>query len=339
MSVVKRQKVGENRGPGGGGQLTTISKDGRQRLKLLYDSTIALEGHDGPVLTTRFNASGSGLATGGMDKQILLWLIPKSVDQECNYGVLKGHKGAVTKVQFQESVLVSASADSTLGVWDCETGNRLRKCSAHQLVVNDVAMRDEHSFVSVGDDGHSYVWDIRDKHPVGSVKTEYPLLACALNSRLTSFFLAGIDPTVSAYDFRKLASSSWSVKGQVDSVSSLSLNHDDSVLVSRSLKGIIKTFNAKDFVPQVMARGNPFMYDGAPSGKENYLIRACFNANSTLILSGSEDKTVTVWNYSSRKMQAKLDGHTGTVIDVDHHPHLPVVASSSTDGTVIVREM
>ena len=333
MSVVKRQKVDDS-------LIVHDNKDVHRKGKVLYDNAVALEGHEGAVLTSRFNTSGTSLATGGMDKQILLWNLPtESEDQEYNYGVLKGHKGAVTRVQYQDTVLVSASADSTLGIWDCETGARIRKCTGHELVINDVSMRDETSFVSACDDGISHIWDVREKRPVGTIKSDFPILACTINSRRTSFYLAGIDPTIRCYDFRKLDTANWSVEGQVDSVSSLSLHHDHSLLVSRSLKGIVKTFNAKDFVPKGMSRANPFMYDGAPSGKENYLIRACFNPSSTLILSGSEDKTTTVWSYATRKMQNKYDGHNGTVIDVDHHPLLAVIASSSTDGTVILREI
>lgn len=333
MSLVKRQKKGH--------ELAVSTHDVHgKNSSILYERAVVLEGHEGAVLASKFNSDGRSLATGGMDKQILLWTIPTDIKEETpNYGTLNGHKGAVTSLQFSDNIIVSASADSTLGVWDCETGTRIRKCEGHDLVVNDISMNQENFIVSVCDDGISYIWDSREKHPVGHIETEYPLLACEMNSRLTSIYISGIDPSIKSYDIRKLSSPSWSIEGQVDTVSSLAINHDDSVLVSRSLKGMVKTFNAKDFVPKGMSRANPYMYDGAPSGKENYLIRACFNSNSTLILSGSEDKSTTLWNYSTRKLQNKFDGHAGAVIDVDHHPLLGIIASSSSDGTVIVREL
>lgn len=63
------------------------------------------------------------------------------------------------------------------------------------------------------------------------------------------------------------------------------------------------------------------------------MIRSIVKNN--LILSGSYDKTVTLWDVVSGRLLRKLTGHTGTVLSVDEHDGK--IVSSSTDGTVILR--
>ena len=58
-----------------------------------------------------------------------------------NYGTMEGHKGAVLDLQWSKDsrVVYTASADCTLGTWDVETGERLRKHVGHEDIVNSVA--------------------------------------------------------------------------------------------------------------------------------------------------------------------------------------------------------
>ena len=74
-----------------------------------------------------------------------------------NYGVLKGHKGAVLDLQWSRDsrVVFSASADKMLASWDLETGVRIRRYMAHEEVVNcvDVSRRGVEMLASASDDG------------------------------------------------------------------------------------------------------------------------------------------------------------------------------------------
>lgn len=58
-----------------------------------------------------------------------------------NYGIMEGHKGAVLDLQWSRDsrAVYTASADYTLGTWDTETGERLRKHVGHEDIVNSVS--------------------------------------------------------------------------------------------------------------------------------------------------------------------------------------------------------
>ena len=60
--------------------------------------------------------------------------------------------------------------------------------------------------------------------------------------------------------------------------------------------------------------------DYASSGDKPYLV------------SGSDDKTVRVWDYQTKQCVHVLEGHTGNVSSVAFHPTLPLIVSGSEDG-------
>lgn len=88
-----------------------------------------------------------------------------------NYGILSGHKGAVLDVQWSRDsrVVFSASADMHLASWDVESGQRIRKHSGHEEVINcmDISKRGEEILFSASDDGY-----------IG-VRTTYTPASCA----------------------------------------------------------------------------------------------------------------------------------------------------------------
>jgi Prp8 binding protein len=126
----------------------------RYVLKKSYDCIDEGAGHSGEVFAARFDPTGSFIASGSMDRSILLWRTAGACD---NYGILTGHKQAVLDLHWSRDskVLFSASADMTLASWDVETGERIRRHPGHEEVINcmDVSKRGEEMLVSGSDDG------------------------------------------------------------------------------------------------------------------------------------------------------------------------------------------
>ncbi|CAK9441470.1 uncharacterized protein LODBEIA_P53380 [Lodderomyces beijingensis] len=339
MHQTKRRKPGESQVVSYSSKAAELHRHEDENGHENHGDAVVLEAHKGPVLAAKFNRDGSLLATGGMDRTIQLWA--PSMDDEnhevqVNVASLQQHKKAVTSLAWLADVLVSASADATLGIWDTATDapRKIRKLAGHSAVINQVASISDSTFCSVSDAGQLKVWDYRDKSPVAGIRTEFPLLtSCAHNG---SIYISGIDPRISAFDMRKLDAPVWCVADQLDSVTSLSVSPDGSSLSSRSFDGLVWTYNIThaSTMPRVVRN-----FQGAPSGKENWLIRTCFSNNNVNLLSGAEDHSVVVWDQLSGALVAKLSGHEGAVLDLDYHPTLDVTVSSSTDGTAIVREV
>eukprot|EP00919_Chromeraceae_sp_WS-2016_P036306 GHVR01086199.1.p1 GENE.GHVR01086199.1~~GHVR01086199.1.p1 ORF type:complete len:365 (+),score=80.67 GHVR01086199.1:93-1187(+) len=82
-----------------------------------------LPGHERPVTFVRYNDDGDLLFTCGKDKEILMF---NAKDGKL-MGMFKGHNGAICNVDItrDSKYLMSASTDSTLFIWDVETGDKV----------------------------------------------------------------------------------------------------------------------------------------------------------------------------------------------------------------------
>lgn len=310
----------------------------RGKKSLLYDSEIVLSGHAGAVYASQFSPNGQCIASGGHDRNILLWHLPTNPEEsQPNHGVFLGHKGAVTSLRWvHDSSIFSTSADSTISFWDAETGQRTRKASGHSLVVNDCSVYANGVCVSVGDDGALRMWDEREKHEVMKIETEFPLLCCDVSKDGTVYF-SGIDPTIQAFDLRK-KEQLWKCPGIIDSVTSLSLSSDGTMLAAKAMDGLVRTLSAKSSLPPGVQRMGSHTYTGAVGSLDQYLTRVSFNSDNMFIGLASGDSSLIMWGSASRRMVHKLLGHEGCAIDVDFHPTQKIVMSSDAKGYVIVRE-
>src|SRR5262249_14080666 len=76
------------------------------------------------VVTLAFAPDGRALATGGWDRTIAVWAVPRAGGP----AVLRGHETAVTGLAFAPDgrALASASSDGTVLLWDVAAGRALK---------------------------------------------------------------------------------------------------------------------------------------------------------------------------------------------------------------------
>ncbi|KAJ6084493.1 hypothetical protein N7486_011293 [Penicillium sp. IBT 16267x] len=339
--VVKRKKSDADLNPG-----TAIVKGSSQNGALIQaiprtsglDAPIMeLTGHSGEVFTVRFDRTAQHIASGSMDRSILLW---NTYGQCENYGQLTGHKGAVLDLQWARDsrALFSASADMTLGSWDVETGQRVRRHIGHEEIINclDISKRGQELLVSGSDDGCIGIWDPRQKDALEYLETELPITAVALSEAGNEIYSGGIDNTIHVWDLRKKAVV-YSMTGHTDTITSLQISPDSQTLLSNSHDSTVRTWDIRPFAP---ANRQIRTFDGAPLGLEKNLIRASWDPKGEKIAAGSGDRSAVVWDAKTGKLLYKLPGHKGTVNDVQFSPNdEPIILSCSSDRNLMLGEL
>ena len=102
----------------------TVATNGQDGSLLLWNVSMGLLhqwfGHDAPVWTVAFDATGNVLASGSKDESVRLW----DVKTHRCLQVLEGHKHNVCAIAFDDDNqhLASGSSDQTIRLWDVKTG-------------------------------------------------------------------------------------------------------------------------------------------------------------------------------------------------------------------------
>ncbi|KAF9582614.1 hypothetical protein BGW38_010968 [Lunasporangiospora selenospora] len=341
-SLIKRQKPEESESPSNVVTIQTKGASGAlvqtvKRTSALKAPIMLLQGQSSELYTCQFSPSGEHLASAGGEKTISLW----NTYGDCtNYGVIKGHSGTILELQWSRdgSMIFTASTDKTCGVFDVETGERIKKFKGHSTFVNSCSLvrRGPELLASGSDDGSVKIWDLRTKNAVESFDSQYQITAVSFSDAGDLVYAGGIDNQIVAWDLRKKAVS-YSLTGHMDTISGLRLSPDGTQLLSNAMDNTVKIWDVKPF----SSSGNRLLrtFEGAPHGFEKNLIRPAWSQDGSMVGVGAGDRTVVIWDALTRKIMYKLPGHKGCVNQIDFHPKEPIVVSCSTDKTMFLGEI
>lgn len=329
-----------NQGGQSGAQLVELKPP--PRTSGLKAPTMKLTGHEAAVHSVKFSpGNGHMIASASSDKNIFLWRTYGDCE---NYAVLSGHRSAVMEVHWSADALqvFSASADKTLGVWDAESGRRLKKLTGHDGFVNGCCPThaSPHLLASASDDGTVKLWDTRGKTCTLTMPHSFQVTAVCFSADDNSVYSGSLDEIVRSWDIRKAESDPLlELSGHTGTITSLATSPDGSFLLSNAMDSTVRRWDVRPFAPGGDAGRCTAVFKGARQNFEQRLLRCSWSADGEKVAAGSADGTACIWDASSAAMLYKLPGHTGTVNEVVFHPMEPVVASCSSDGTILVGEI
>ncbi|GAA5822770.1 hypothetical protein JCM11251_004371 [Rhodosporidiobolus azoricus] len=265
---------------------------------------------------------------------------------------LSGHRSPITRVTFHPlfSVVVSASEDATLKVWDWETGDFERTVKGHTKAVHDVDFDSKGNFlVSCSSDLTLKLWDTNNDWK--NVRT----LHGHDHSISSARFLPGDDFIVSASRDRTIriweVSSGFCTKtfsGHNDWVRSVLPSSDGQQLISCSVDQTARIWEASKGETKAELRGHEHVVEvavfapvvaypairelagiAAPSGRstEGKVVGA-------FAATGSRDKTIKLWDTVSGQCLKTLVGHDNWVRALVFHPSGKFLLSASDDKTI-----
>jgi len=142
------------------GDWLAIGLDNGVQLRPVHDWDMVrhLHGHTKVVKALAFSPDGRWLASGGNDRDIILWDVAKGA----KIRVFEGHHGPVASLRFSPdgTRLLSSSFDRTVRLWNPATGGELIQLYKHRAPVRMATFSpDGQSIASAGDDNRVLLWD------------------------------------------------------------------------------------------------------------------------------------------------------------------------------------
>jgi guanine nucleotide-binding protein subunit beta-2-like 1 protein len=166
-----------------------LSQDSRYCLSGSWDGTLRLwdlkkgstsrrfVNHTRDVLACAFSPDNRQIASGGRDKNLKIW----NTLGECKHTVEQNaHTDWVSAVKFYQDVktpiVVSASWDKTIKVWDNQTMKLKYTFVGHKAQINSLDMAPKTSYLaSGGKDGLALIWNLTDGKFLGQTEVDCPI--------------------------------------------------------------------------------------------------------------------------------------------------------------------
>ncbi|KAK8806978.1 hypothetical protein WA158_003737 [Blastocystis sp. Blastoise] len=307
------------------------------RTSSLPAPTMLLTGHTDAVYTLKFSPEGQHLATGGADKQILLW----DVYGDCqNFGVLEGHKNAISEVCWSSDgmSLYSGAADSLVMGWDTAYCKCVRKFKGHGSFVNsiDVSKNSEELIISASDDTTCKLWDRHTNKCVKTIPHDYQVTSCCFNEDGTQIITGGLDGIIRVFDMNTFTCS-LTLPPVNDIITGISAAPEGGYLLCNSMDNMLRVFDVNPFFSGTnrcvkIMRGHSHSY-------EKNLLKCSWAPDLSMVTCGSADSFVYVYDTTTLEIKYCLPGHKGSVNDVQFHPLEPIIGSVSSDKNIFLGEI
>ncbi|KRX14707.1 Notchless -like protein 1, partial [Trichinella nelsoni] len=307
--------------------------------------------HTDWVLCLSWSPDGQRLASGCKEGKICIW------DPETGKQIgktLVGHKLWITCLcweplhqQGTARLLASSSKDHDIRIWDVVLNQTLRVLSGHTASVSCIRWGGEGLIYSASQDRTLKMWRV-DKgilcrtfqghgHWVNTIalNTDYVLRTGAFDPK--DFRNDGTTlPATSAQELKNIALNRYK-KFTRNEPEMLVSGSDDFTLFlwspSTSKKPLARMTGHQQLINQVLFSpdGRIIAFLHTLRGHVQSVFQISWSSDSRLLVSGSADSTLKLWDISARKLIVDLPGHADAVYAVDWSPRGDRVVSGGKD--------
>lgn len=302
-----------------------------------------LDGHTDEVWYVQFSHHGEYLASASKDATVIIWRIRDLLSGACELHdailrQLQGHSQMICSLSWSpdDSRLLSCGHDRSVRLWNVVTGECIRVFEGHSKEVTACAwMPNGIHFVSGSQDCKILEWD----SGTGEITARYegqPHVNDLVMAKNGAFFVAACsDRTMRIFNTSTKKEDSL-VRESVSVTSMFLSSSGESLLVLTNSnedpdmkEPEVHVWNINDLQITQTLRGFK---------QERYVIRGCLGGHDQmLVLCGSEDHLVYIWERRTGNLIEQLRGHEGTVNTVAcSEADENLFASGSDDKTVIV---
>ncbi len=272
-----------------------------------------------PIRSLAFSPDGRTLASGSDDGKVWLW----------NYRtgellkVLSGHTSWISAIAFStDNLLASGSEDRTVRLWH----NNLcqRQLQGYSNGIWSVAFNPTGNLLASGSqDRLVRIWSAKTGELLGSLAGHTSWIwSVAFSPTQPTLASSSEDRTIRIWDIHT-QQQRHVLTGHEDAVLSL-LYTPQGTLWSGSLDGSLKQWTAEGICLQTLDRER--------GGHRGGVWAIALNLDGNLLLSGSQDQTLKLWDAVSGRLIDTLSGHQSWIRAVAISPDCQTLLSGSADG-------
>ena len=285
-----------------------------------------LQAHRGCVNVATFNNDGAYCLTGGDDRRVLLWnpyRDPADAIVPIKEYAIHSKQVLDIAVAHDNASFASCGGDKTIFVWDVGSGRVLRRLVGHEQRVNAVAYAAENSvLLSASYDTTVRCWDCRSRNaaPI-QVLADGADSISSVTASAHEIVAASVDGCMRVYDLRMGRASCDQLAQPVTHVA---LSHDANCVLASCLDAKLRLLDKSN---------GEMLNEYAGHVNKAYKLGCCLSHDDSLVLSGSEDGSLHMWDLVDAKQLLKLGAHKAAVGSVCAHPSRHDVLTASHDGT------
>lgn len=148
----------------------------------------------------------------------------------CTKKIFKGHSDGIMCLQFDDAILATGSYDSTIKIWNIETGEEIRTLVGHDSGIRAL-MFDERKLISGSLDHTLKIWNWRTGECLSTLPGHTGGVICLhFNDNLLAS--GSVDTTIKIWNFAD--KSCYALKGHTDWVNSVRIDSDSRMVFSAS---------------------------------------------------------------------------------------------------------
>lgn len=246
---------------------------------------------------------------------------------------LTGHDGPVTSAKYSPngSLLATSSSDCTVKLWHPQTATLVATLSGHTQGVSSIAWSPDSKFVaSASDDKTIRVWEvptILEKEKIRNLQKMFKSLSSMPN----------VDFVQQLEDVKNQLGLS-DDDCDVD-LNQLLLDYQDYDTINTDEQKNTNDTNDKTIKQIPDQQNTPYVF-GTPKlrrilrGHTHHVTCVSYNLRGNLLVSGSSDENLRIWDIRGGKCLRTLAAHSDPVTSVEFSCDGTLVASGSQDGLI-----
>jgi WD40 repeat protein len=284
-----------------------------------------------PIMGLAANPHNQAVVTSRDNGTIQIWDFSTiGIGESPNCIEIQAHRGKAKTVAFSidGKSIASTGGDRRIVIWDAVTGELLRALIGHTDYILQLLFIDDHTLLSQSYDKTVRQWNIitGEYKVLFSLELEYIIVFCGLSDdRLIAFG----DDTARLIILDRLSGQTISYHGNGNRLQHLLFSPDLQFIIGITDDRILNLWEVnRNYAHRCWSVG------------DREVMSAILHPHfAHLLIVGSNDGSITIWDLLSQTCLASISGHQGEIVKIAILPHPDRLVSCSIEGSIKLWEL